>query len=274
MGQENYSRKPLKMTKSKRITKRDTGRATYWQKHVSKWSKSGLTQTEYCRRHKLSTARFSGWKGQLLGRTKNRKKTTGKKNGPRRPSDSIQSVEADGDYQVGVSCASPPYEIVLSGGRAIRVGPDFDADVLKRLIAVVESCEDASDLTASAPEEGRPVTGDSQAAVQEHPTMQPEAAADAPRATVLDAKEARVGELAAGWPGFTRTGRRRAKRRRYSRRFSPSSWLLEGLREDRPVPVVAFCFLLYLALIVVTTLGCLLSTLLRKLPEILSNVMD
>jgi len=254
------------MTKSKRITKRDTGRATYWQKHVSKWSKSGLTQTEYCRRHKLSTARFSGWKGQLLGRTKTHKKTSGKKRHANRASDSIQSLAAEGDCQVGVSCASPPYEIVLSGGRAIRVGPDFDPDVLKRLIAIVEPCENVRDLTASAPEEGWPVTGDSQAAVQEHPTMQPEAAADAPRATVLDAKEARVGELAAGWPGFTRTGRRRAKRRRYSRRFSPSSWLLEGLREDRPVPVVAFCFLLFLVLAALTALGYFASMLFRKLP--------
>ena len=31
------------------------------------------------------------------------------------------------------------YEVMLSRGRAIRVGSDFDSDVLKRLIAAVES---------------------------------------------------------------------------------------------------------------------------------------
>ncbi len=243
-----------------------TDRATYWQKQVSNWSKSGLSQAEYCRREKLSASTFYSWKGQLLGRTKNHKKTSGKKRHAKHSSDLIQSLEADGDCQVGVSCASPPYEVVLSGGRGIRVGPDFDPDVLKRLITVVESCGDVSDLTASGPEVRRPVTRDSQAVVQEHPTMQPEAAADAPRATVLDAKKARVGEIAAGWPGFTATGRQRTERTRYSQRFSPSSWLLEGLREDRPVPVVAFCFVLSLALTVVTALGYFASTLLRKLP--------
>jgi hypothetical protein len=31
------------------------------------------------------------------------------------------------------------YEVMLSRGRAIRVGSDFDSDVLKRLIVAVES---------------------------------------------------------------------------------------------------------------------------------------
>jgi hypothetical protein len=31
------------------------------------------------------------------------------------------------------------YEVVLSRGRAVRVGRDFDSDILKRLIAAVDS---------------------------------------------------------------------------------------------------------------------------------------
>jgi len=261
VGRDNYSQKLGRMMKSKRIIKGNTDRATYWRKHVSNWSKSGLTQAEYCRGQKLSTSTFYGWKGQLLGRTKNLKKSSGKKRYANHASDSIQSMEAYGDYQVGVSCASPPYEIVLSGGRAIRVDPpDFDPDVLKRLIAIVESCNDASDLTASGLEVRRPGTRDSQVVIQEDPTMQAGAATNAPTATVLDVKKARVGEVAAGQLEFITTGRRRTKRTRYSRRFSNSSWLLEGIQEDKSVAVVALCFLLSLAFAVVTTLGYFVST--------------
>ncbi|MHA2314879.1 MAG: IS66 family insertion sequence element accessory protein TnpA [Candidatus Hermodarchaeia archaeon] len=46
-------------------TKTKTSRAIYWQKHLSQWSESGLTQAEYCRRNKLSAAAFNWWKGQL-----------------------------------------------------------------------------------------------------------------------------------------------------------------------------------------------------------------
>lgn len=34
----------------------------------------------------------------------------------------------------------PRYEIVLSGGRVIRLPQDFDLGVVSQLIAVVESC--------------------------------------------------------------------------------------------------------------------------------------
>jgi len=35
--------------------------------------------------------------------------------------------------------AGEPFEVVLANDRVIRVAPDFDADALARLLAVVES---------------------------------------------------------------------------------------------------------------------------------------
>ena len=109
-------------------TKKKTSRAVYWQEHILQWSESDLSQAEYCRRNKLSAAAFHWWKGQL------RKKSKAQKN----PSTSMQFVEVHGIPPASVRTGET-YEIVLSRGQAIRVGRDFDSDVLKRLIAAVES---------------------------------------------------------------------------------------------------------------------------------------
>ncbi|MHC4680423.1 MAG: IS66 family insertion sequence element accessory protein TnpA [Planctomycetota bacterium] len=109
-------------------TRTKTSRAVYWQKHISQWSESSLTQAEYCRRNSLSAAAFHWWKGQLRRKSKARKK----------PSTLMQFVEVHGVHPASVR-SGEAYEVVLPRGRAIRVGRDFDSDVLKRLIAAVES---------------------------------------------------------------------------------------------------------------------------------------
>ncbi len=36
--------------------------AKWWLDHVEAWQKSGITQTDYCRSHKLNLKSFSNWK--------------------------------------------------------------------------------------------------------------------------------------------------------------------------------------------------------------------
>lgn len=36
-----------------------------WKAHLDKWEESGLSQSEYCRRHDLSRHRFSYWKARI-----------------------------------------------------------------------------------------------------------------------------------------------------------------------------------------------------------------
>jgi hypothetical protein len=109
-------------------TKKKTSRAVYWQKHISQWSESGLSQAEYCRRKKLSVAAFNWWKRHLRKKSKALKDT----------STSMQFVEVHG-VSPAHSGHDETYEVVLSRCRTIRVGRGFDPDVLKRLITVVES---------------------------------------------------------------------------------------------------------------------------------------
>ena len=37
----------------------------FWKVHLEKWAESGLSQSEYCRRHNLSRHRFSYWKARI-----------------------------------------------------------------------------------------------------------------------------------------------------------------------------------------------------------------
>jgi len=48
-------------------------------------------------------------------------------------------VEVQRGPDVNTSTNAAVYEVLLSQGRAIRIGHDFDPDVLKRLIATVEA---------------------------------------------------------------------------------------------------------------------------------------
>ena len=135
-----------------------TERARYWATQVAAWERSGLTQAEYCRRRRIKAGSFAWWKRQLRGPGRGR---------PARPADQAER-SARGSRQRGrltkppgrakrragsakwsapfvelplVSAfPAPTYELVLVGGRTIRIPSQFDTQVLPRLISVVESC--------------------------------------------------------------------------------------------------------------------------------------
>jgi hypothetical protein len=129
------------MTDTDGTTKNRTSRRPFWQKHLRAWSESGLTQTDYCRQHQLSAAAFGWWKRQLQGRPSRRKRSSGAKRPLRHRQATVQFVEVQRGPHVDASSSPAIYEVLLPQGRAIRVGHDFDPDVLKRLITTVEgSC--------------------------------------------------------------------------------------------------------------------------------------
>ena len=119
-------------------TKKKTSKAVYWQEHISQWSESGLTQAEYCRQNKISAAAFHWWKGQLRRKSKAQKSLSTNKQQRNDSPNTMQFVEVHGVSPAHAG-RGETYEVVLSRGRAIRVGRDFDSDVLKRLIVAVES---------------------------------------------------------------------------------------------------------------------------------------
>ena len=120
-------------------TKKKTSRKPFWQQHLRAWFESGLTQADYCRQHQLSVAAFGWWKRRLEGKTKARKRSPATRTPQRGNQTSLRFVEVQRGPGPSTGATPALYEVLLSHGRAIRVGHEFDPDVLKRLIATVES---------------------------------------------------------------------------------------------------------------------------------------
>ena len=38
----------------------------FWRRHVTQWLHSGLSQSQYCREHKLASGSFSTWKIKMV----------------------------------------------------------------------------------------------------------------------------------------------------------------------------------------------------------------
>jgi hypothetical protein len=95
----------------------------YWRKHVEAWRASGLTQREYCRRHKLLKGTLSYWSSTL-----GRKHSVG--------SDLVEV----GHTGVGAKpSASPrPIEVVVEGRYLMRLWPGTDRDHMREVLSVLE----------------------------------------------------------------------------------------------------------------------------------------
>jgi hypothetical protein len=146
-----------------------TERARYWSGQVAAWEQSGLSQAAFCRRERIHAGTFAWWKRRLQkaggkslssgrGRVRGKRPTrreqwvearTSRPAGSRSPTDgSVRArrgrpAKASGRF-VEVRLAGTPsrsaYEVVLAGGRSVRVPSQFDPQVLSRLITAVESC--------------------------------------------------------------------------------------------------------------------------------------
>ena len=103
------------MTKAEAVTKR----RRYWQEHISNWQKSGLSQTEYCRRHSLKRTQLSYWKRRLL-----------------KPDSSASLVQVNMQANIHSRhrpCASP-LRLVVGHQYRIEVERDFDPVALHQLL--------------------------------------------------------------------------------------------------------------------------------------------
>ena len=152
-----------------------TERAQYWQGHLDRWARSGLSQAAFCRRHGLKAVTFGWWKRRLAtGRTHNRRRVaafterrepSGKQAASHQRSSSptrtflpkgaswLPGVNgtSNADFvEVAITSAGmaevamtsvglAAYEVVLSRGVVLRLPADFDPDRVAQLIAVVES---------------------------------------------------------------------------------------------------------------------------------------
>jgi hypothetical protein len=124
-------------------------RGRYWAGVLTAWERSGPSQAEYCRRQGIKAITFSWWKRQLRGPSaagRRRVRTEAGGSAVCRHSDFVEVIcpslsRAAGSASIsGLPAGSCGYEIVLAGGRVIRLPQAFDPDAVARLIAAAESC--------------------------------------------------------------------------------------------------------------------------------------
>jgi hypothetical protein len=106
--------------------KRDRGKERFWRTRVRQWRRSGLAVRAYCEEHELSEQSFYAWRRTLAGRDAE----------PVRFVPVRVTPESGPPSTAGGSTGG--LELVVGSGRLLRIGADFDAGTLQRLLAVLE----------------------------------------------------------------------------------------------------------------------------------------
>ena len=133
-------------------------RGRHWQGLVAAWQRSGLTQTEFCRRHGVKHVTFCWWKRQLSERDGRLKSARPSAAAARRADNSVPPIFAPVRIRIdepagrdepvafnepnaydNPSIAEGWIEIVLGGGRRIGLRGRVDRQALADVLAVLEA---------------------------------------------------------------------------------------------------------------------------------------
>ena len=96
---------------------------TYWKQHIDDWQQTGLTQTEYCRRHNLKHHQLVYWKKRFL-------KTE--------PDVSFVPLKLDDLLDIPAQPDHASLSLVIDNHFKIDIRAGFDARLLRQLIFVLQ----------------------------------------------------------------------------------------------------------------------------------------
>jgi transposase-like protein len=105
---------------------RDPRKEQFWRRMLRQWQRSGLSVRAFCEQHDLSQPSFYAWRRTLAERDAQ--------------AVAFVPVEVLSDTLTlsPSEAAAGGLELVLAGGRVLRIGPAFDAPTLRRLLAALE----------------------------------------------------------------------------------------------------------------------------------------
>lgn len=120
---------------------RDRGKERFWRRMVGQWRRSGQSVRDFCAAHALSEPSFFAWRRTLADRDRQAAASAaanGRRHHARPPApDDKRDRAAPAFVPVHVLPAATALEIVLGGGRVVRVPSGFDAATLRQLLAVL-----------------------------------------------------------------------------------------------------------------------------------------
>jgi hypothetical protein len=109
--------------------KRDVEKARYWHHTIREAARSGKSIREFCRQRRLKKSEFYWWQHKLKGSRQERTiRVQGVKRGA--ASFALVSNEPEGT-DAGI-------ELVLGGGRRLRIRKGVDEETLRAVLAAVE----------------------------------------------------------------------------------------------------------------------------------------
>lgn len=114
-------------------TQRDRAKERHWLDHIHAWRRSGRSVRDYCREHHLSEASFYAWRRTLAARQAPAPSAVADTNPPAPRVASFVPVRL-----LDTPTPTAPIDIVLRGGRVVRVTAGFAVDTLLQVIAALE----------------------------------------------------------------------------------------------------------------------------------------
>ena len=105
---------------------RDPHKERFWRRMLRLWRRSGLPVRAFCQQHELSEPNFYAWRRTLADRD----------------AESVTFVPVEVLPEPtplpALGVTAPGLELLLPGGRLLRIGPAFDGPTLRRLLALLE----------------------------------------------------------------------------------------------------------------------------------------
>ena len=129
--------------------RRDQNKERYWRGHVAAWQRSGQSVRAYCRAEGLSEPSFYSWRRLLAERGLGAAGGTecagggGASGQPaaarRQPADAV-AISPFVPVRLVTEATTPTaaVEVVLRGGRVVRVAAGFAAQTLREVVAALE----------------------------------------------------------------------------------------------------------------------------------------
>jgi len=93
----------------------------FWARHVKGWRASGLTQTQYCRRHRLQKGTLGYWASTL-----NKSKASG------------SALVEVGRAPAATEKRRSPIELMVERRYLLRLWPGMEPDHLREVLSVLE----------------------------------------------------------------------------------------------------------------------------------------
>lgn len=112
------------MANGKNGTQRDAAKERFWRKALARWQRSGESVRAFCAGAGLREPSFYAWRRELARRDQSAARVT-------RPT--FVPVQVVLPQECG-----PALELVLAGGRVLRIPPGCEATTLATVLAVLE----------------------------------------------------------------------------------------------------------------------------------------